>query len=122
MTRPPAQPLALALLLAVCPACLVVGRDVDESTGRPISATTLEQVTEGDSESFVLELLGDPSRRIEKDDGGVLLAWDWERKIEKGGGLLFVVASGKKRITAGTTWVRLSNGRVTRTWQDASAD
>ena len=111
-----------ALLLTLCPACLVVGRDVDERTGTSISATTLEQVDEGDPESFVLELLGEPSRRVEKEDGSVLLAWDWERRIERGGGLLFVVASGKKRVTAGTTWVRLSNGCVTRTWQDASAD
>ena len=111
-----------ALLLALCPACLIVGRDVDERTGTSISATTLEQISEGDPEAFVLELLGDPSRRIEKPDGAVLLAWDWERRIESGGSLLFLAASGSKRITAGTTWVRLSNGRVTRTWQDASAD
>ena len=111
-----------ALLLTLCPACLVVGRNVDQRTGTSISATTLEQISEGDPEAFVLELLGDPSRRIERPDGAVLLAWDWQRKVESGGSLLFLAASGNKRITAGTTWVRLSNGRVTRTWQDASAD
>lgn len=113
---------AAVLLLAFCPACLVMGRNVDERKGTSISATTLEQVAEGDPESFVLELLGEPSRRIEKPDGVVLLAWDWERRIESGGSLLFVAANGKKQVTGGTTWVRLANGLVTRAWQDAPVD
>ena len=108
-----------ALLLTLCPACLVVGRNVDERTGTTVSATTLEQISEGDPEAFVLELLGDPSRRIEKPDGAVLLAWDWERRTSEKGAVLLIFAGANENKRRTTTWVRVEGGVVTRVWQDS---
>ena len=108
----------VALALLMLPACLVTSGSKKESTGTHVSAETLTQITEGESESFVVELLGEPSRRIQKADGAVLLAWDWERTVSRQGAVLLVFAGGKEDKQRATTWVRLDEDQVTRVWQD----
>jgi hypothetical protein len=108
----------VALALLMLPACLVTSGSKKESTGTHVSAETLGQITEGESESFVVELLGEPSRRIQKADGAVLLAWDWERTVSRKGAVLLVFAGGNEDTQRATTWVRLDGDQVTRVWQD----
>ena len=118
MHAPPLAAAALALLLL--PACLVTGGRKNESTGTFVSQETLAEIAEGESEAFVVELLGEPSRRIEKANAPVvLLAWDWERRVKRAGTILFVFATGNEDTQSATTWVRLDEGQVTKVWQDA---
>lgn len=112
---------SVALILLLLPACLVTRGTSNKSSGTYVSSDTLAQITDGESETFVVDLLGEPSRRIEKSGGTtVLLAWDWERKVSRKGAVLLVFAGGKEDEQRATTWVRLEDGEVTRVWQDTS--
>lgn len=113
---------AATLALLLLPACLVTGGRKNESSGTYVSQETLAEIAQGESEAFVVELLGEPSRRIEKANSPVvLLAWDWERRVKRAGTILFVFATGNEDTQRATTWVRLDEGQVTKVWQDAAS-
>ncbi len=113
----------VVLTLLLLPACLVTKGTSNKSSGTYVSSDTLAQITDGESEAFLVDLLGEPSRRIEKANGTVvLLAWDWERKVSRKGAVLLVFAGGNEDEQRATTWVRLEDGEVTLVWQDTGAE
>lgn len=108
-----------ALALALLPSCLVVGGNDETVQGNYISQETFAQLQPGESEAFVVSLLGEPSRRVTgKSDGSVLLAWDWSRVVEKKGGVIFLVASSKTTDESNTTWAQFMDGVLIKAWQD----
>jgi hypothetical protein len=113
--------IALVLLaLLWLPSCLVTGGSKHESSGTFVSEETLAEIEAGESEAFVLDLLGTPSRRVEKAEEGVsLLAWDWERRTSEKGAVLLIFAGANEDTRRTTTWVRIEGGIVTRVWQDS---
>lgn len=107
--------LAAALTL---PACLVGSQTQTESSGRFVSAETLGRVTVGESESFVLGLLGEPTEKIDSASGTQIWKWAYSSKTTKTGGVFLIAASSKTTSENGATYVEFEDGKVVKSWRD----
>lgn len=109
---------AAALFLAcMLGACIIHVDSKVHRTGRTVGEETLRQVEPGRDESFVLALLGEPTRRIPVD-GGELWKWESTETHTKEGGLIFVFSSERTDTTVSAVWVELRAGKVVRQWRD----
>ena len=111
--------LILPMTLAGC-AVLGSSSDVDVE-GTPISSLTLQQLEPGETtEQQVLNLLGPPSRTMERTDGEKTLVYEFRRTKESKGHLLFVFSGKSESSERRTAYVALRDGVVTRWWMDDS--
>lgn len=116
---PAARAATLATLCALLlPGCLIGSDQRSRHTGHYVSEETLAELRPGASEDFVLQLLGEPSDRLERDDVD-LWRWDYALETKSSGSVLFLVSSSSRSEAKGTVWVRLRDGIVERAWRDA---
>lgn len=109
--------LALSVLLLL-PSCLVSGKSEVSYTGSRVTAETLALVEAGESEAFTLEVLGEPTARIERKDGSWVWRWDYAMVTDKEGGVFLLIMSKSKTSVERSTYVVLEDGVVMKAWQD----
>ena len=112
----PAALLALSLFL---PSCLIGHRSDVETSGTYVSLTTFNQVKPGDSQELVLGLFGEPTTRLDAENGGRMI-WKWSYTTEKRDRdtLLFVLSARTNTKAEGAVFVEFENGKVKSTWRD----
>lgn len=106
-----------ALLALALGACIIHVDSKVQRTGRTVGEETLRQIEPGRDSSFVLALLGEPTRRVPVD-GGELWKWESTESRTKEGGLIFVFSSEHTDTTTSAVWVELRDGKVVRHWRD----
>jgi outer membrane protein assembly factor BamE (lipoprotein component of BamABCDE complex) len=108
--------LGLSLLL---PSCLIGSNRDIETTGTYVSETTLAQIKPGQSSDVVLELLGEPTKRIAMDEeGGEVWRWTFSKVIKDKGAVFLIVKAQTTTRSDGTVYVELKDGKVVKTWRD----
>ena len=108
---------ALSMLLLL-PSCLVSGSSEVSYTGSRVTIETLALVEPGESEAFTLEVLGEPTARIERKDGSWVWRWDYAMVTDKKGGVFLLISSTNKTSVEHSTYVVLEDGVVMKAWQD----
>ena len=112
-----ATALALSALLFL-PACHVSGNSDISYTGSRVTAETLALVGPGETEAFVLEILGEPTVRLQRADGSLIWRWDYSMATKSRGGVFLLISSSTKTTVEHRTYVTLVDGVVTKAWQD----
>ncbi len=110
-------PLAVVGLLFLS-GCLAGSRSSIVSEGRYVSGETLSRVRPGESEDFVLGLLGAPSDRVASAKGTEIWTWRYESKTTRRGSVLLLASSSKSTSRKSATFVEFEDGIVIRTWRD----
>ncbi len=101
------------------PSCLIGSSSKTEYSGRYISAETMREVRPGASMDYVLAVYGEPTSRIESDDGTELWKWQYSQETHSSGSVFLIVASSKSTESEGAVWVKFENDEVVRVWRDA---
>lgn len=110
----------LALIAALCGACVIVHTDSQTRTsGRPISDATLSQVQAGSTQEYVLALLGEPTRRTTLTDGSAIWKWTHTRTETSSESFILLFSGDRSVETEGATYVEFTpEGVVRHTWRD----
>lgn len=113
-------PLVAVLLAAslTLPSCLVGSKTETEANGRFVSAETLERVSVGESKSFVLSLLGEPSLKIDSSTGGQIWKWAYSSKTKRTSGVLLLASSSNTISENGAAYVEFQGNQVIKSWRD----
>lgn len=114
--------LAISLFL---PSCLIgTQRDID-SSGTYISETTYEQVKPGQSSDFVLQLFGEPSKRIQTEatseadsTGSQIWKWEYSKEVHDRGSVFLIVNAKTTTRSDGTVFVEIKDDKVVKAWRD----
>lgn len=108
---------AVLFLALVLGSCIIHVDSKVHRTGRTVGEETLRQIEPGRDESFVLALLGEPTRRMTVESGEL---WKWEstETRTREGGLIFVFSTEPEDTTVSAVWVELRAGKVVRQWRD----
>jgi len=110
---------AAALVAAfLFPACIINVDSHSERSGRYVSASTLQQVEPGRTQSYVLALLGEPTSRTKIDDGTEIWKWAYTETKRSEGSLIFVFSGDDTERIEGAAYVEFKDGVVQKTWQD----
>ncbi|MCB9915942.1 MAG: outer membrane protein assembly factor BamE [Planctomycetes bacterium] len=117
----PSRPLLGALLglALLCPACLIGSdRDID-TTGVYVSDQSLAKVRPGQSSDYVLELLGEPSRRVMSGEEGVeVWRYSYSKEVRDETHVFLIINSESTTRSDSTVYVEFQDGVVTKTWRD----
>lgn len=98
--------------------CLAAGGTEIDIDGQKISGRTFGQLTPGTTEIEVIELLGPPTRIVERTDGDRLLVYEYRREVDSGGHFLLLFAGGSEKVEQQTAYIRVRGGLVTEYWAD----
>jgi outer membrane protein assembly factor BamE (lipoprotein component of BamABCDE complex) len=105
-------------IVAVTPGCLIGSSSRTNVSGRYVGPDTLAQIQPGKSEAYVTALLGDPSDKIQVEDGTSIWKWRYTETRNSSGTVIFLVASDSKTETQRTTYVEFNHGTVVKAWHD----
>ncbi|MCA9306550.1 MAG: outer membrane protein assembly factor BamE [Phycisphaerales bacterium] len=110
-----------AAVLAVLPACVVGSSNKVSTKGRPISENTLEVLEPGaTSEQQLVDLLGEPTRKMENDDSSTVYVYEYERRKSGSGYILFAFGGSSESVEQRTVYVKVRNGLIERYWVDGA--
>lgn len=114
---------SLASLILGCslllPSCLVGSRRDIDTTGTFIGEETFSRVHPGQSSEFVLELFGEPQKRIDTGEEGVeLWKWSYAKEVRDSGSVFLLVNSKTTTRSDGAVFVELKDGTVSKLWRD----
>lgn len=108
---------ALALLLLTS-GCIVRSEITVDATGRQISAATFDRIQPGESQTFVADLLGPPSKKATSKDGSEVWSWNYASTTVAEEGVIFLAATQKTTTASEVTYVAFRNGEVERAWRN----
>ena len=116
----PTRALFLSLaLLAPLSSCVVIRSDTDsEIEGKYVGTTTLEQITPGKDQQYVMALLGEPTHRTSLDDGTEIWRWSYSEKKRSSGHVLLLIDTDSSRESQHSAYVEFSGGQVVKAWRD----
>ncbi len=106
------------LCSALLPGCLFHVKKDSDSTGRPISSSTMERVEPGASKEFVAGLFGPPTAKADSGEGREVWRWYYRRSTNRTGAFLFVFALDKHEEDTATVFVEFADERVVEVWRD----
>jgi hypothetical protein len=107
-----------AATLAFSSAACIINVDSNvHRTGRVVGEETMRQLEPGRDESFVLALLGEPTRRIPVD-GGELWKWESTETRTEEGRLIFLYSGERVDTTTRSAWVEFKDKQIVRSWRD----
>jgi len=111
--------LALLLLAPLTAGSCLIGSDTQtHHEGRRISQETLDRVQLGNSEAYVLALLGEPTSRTPVESGRQVWKWAYRTVKRSEGSVLLLVSSDSRSEDSGAVFVEFQDGAVARTWRD----
>jgi outer membrane protein assembly factor BamE (lipoprotein component of BamABCDE complex) len=108
--------LGISLLL---PSCLVGSNRDIQTTGAYISEQTLAQIKPGQSSQVVLDMLGEPTRRIAMDEeGSQVWKWTYSKTVLDKGAVFLIVKAETTTRSDGSVYVEVKDDKVVKTWRD----
>lgn len=119
--RTTASALLLTCLALPQAGCLVSSSNSTTESGVRVSNATLAQVVPGTTtESWVVATLGEPTSRtdVPGQPGTQILRYDFSRSEESSGAVFLIFGGSTRRQTNSRAFFEVSNGVVTRSWQE----
>ena len=108
--------LGISLLL---PSCLVGSNRDIQTSGTYVSEQTLEQIKPGQTSQVVLDLLGEPTKRIAMDEeGSQVWKWTYSKTVLDKGAVFLIVKAETTTRSDGSVFVELKDDKVVKTWRD----
>ncbi|RMH25952.1 MAG: outer membrane protein assembly factor BamE [Planctomycetota bacterium] len=109
----------MTLAAGVLSGCIVEGSRHIHTEGRYIGDQTLSMIEPGQTtQTWVLAVMGEPTRRSVLDGGVEVWTWDY-RRIRHADTEVFLIFDGDKRTeTTQSVYVEFADGVVTRAWRD----
>ncbi len=109
-------PLALLGCVAMLPGCVLSSHNATTAKGVKVSPHSLETlVVDQTTEADMLRCLGTPSRTMVADERGTIYVWEYTRRHESHGALLFVFGGSTEKEEQRSTSVLVRDG-VVRSW------
>lgn len=110
--------LATTLVGAGLAGCVAVADNHTTTTGHQIDPAAFAQVEPGKSKEFVVGLLGEPSEKVNNDDGTETWRWRYTEERRSMSGFIVLFAATNENRTVQTRFVQFKGGLVTRAWTE----
>lgn len=111
--------LVAALALAVgLQSCIINARSHTTRSGKYVGAETLSQIEPGQSQEYVVALIGEPTSKTALSDGTAIWRWSYREKKTSGGSVVFLIDTDSADESERSTYVQFENGAVSKKWQD----
>jgi hypothetical protein len=113
-----AAAVGLALATLAMGGCLIGSRKVETGTGKEVSAATMSRIEPGvTTRQWVEATLGEPTSKAKLDDGTEVWKWSYSRVEASSGTVLFIFGGSSTKTRAGSAYVEMRDGVVTRAWR-----
>ncbi len=110
--------LAAGLLATSMGGCLIGSNERESFTGKEVSAATFNRIEPGvTTADWVQGTLGEPTSKSTLADGTEILKWSYSKTKASTGTVLFIFGGSSSKTTAGSAYVEIKNGIVTRAWR-----
>jgi outer membrane protein assembly factor BamE (lipoprotein component of BamABCDE complex) len=107
-----------ALMLATETGCLVATNSTTSRSGNYVSQSTLNQITPNQTtQDWVKSVVGNPTSKSMLADGTEIWKYSYSQRTDNDGYVFLIFAGNDSKEAAGTIFIELKNGLVTRCWQ-----
>lgn len=106
------------LATLVAGGCLVTSHSNQSRSGKYVSDATMKQIQPGQTtSSWVLATLGPPSVDERLEDGTHIYKYNYTERTDSSGTVFLLFAGNDVKEKAGTVYIEVKNGIVTRAWR-----
>jgi hypothetical protein len=110
---------ALTLALPVLSGCLIYGSSESFESGTRIGQHGATRIVPGETtQEWVRTVFGEPNRKTVNPNGRELWVYNYYRRSESGGALLFVIGGKSDDETRETSYIEFENGVVAEFWRE----